>query len=163
MTDWVGRWLIGITCAALVLAIAESLTPAGSIRRIGKLAGALVMLFAAISPIVRVEYTAGQKDMTDLKKTKEEYEQVLTERNNQFYLAVIEQNIAAYILDKAKAIGVTCRAEVVLAEDGTGDIYPSEVYLYGTWSDDQCTELSNILYRDLGIEAEKQFFERLEE
>ncbi len=39
MLELIRHWLVGITCAAMLVALAESLIPAGSIRRIARLTG----------------------------------------------------------------------------------------------------------------------------
>ena len=39
MLELIRQWLVGITCAAMVVALAEGLTPPGTIRKIGKLTG----------------------------------------------------------------------------------------------------------------------------
>ena len=41
MLELIRQWLVGITCAAMVVALAEGLTPPGTIRKIGKLTGGL--------------------------------------------------------------------------------------------------------------------------
>ena len=45
-----GGWLTGVTAAAILCALAERLMPEGAVRRVGKLALSLVMLFAMVRP-----------------------------------------------------------------------------------------------------------------
>ena len=52
MLELIRHWLVGITCAAMLVALAESLIPAGSIRRIARLTGGLVLLAAILNPRV---------------------------------------------------------------------------------------------------------------
>ena len=41
------QWLTGVTCAAIIVALADSLMAGGTVRRIGRLAGGLLLLAAA--------------------------------------------------------------------------------------------------------------------
>ena len=43
----VRSWLLGVTAAALVVALAETLAPEGSVKKVCRLAGGLALLLAA--------------------------------------------------------------------------------------------------------------------
>lgn len=45
------NWLLGITAAALAVSLAQALTPEGTVKKIGRLVGALVLLLAALRPL----------------------------------------------------------------------------------------------------------------
>ena len=49
MLEAVGQWLTGITCAALIAALAERLTPPGPVRRVGRFTTGLVLLLAMLA------------------------------------------------------------------------------------------------------------------
>ena len=42
MMELLRQWLVGVTCAAMIIALADSLTPSGTVRKVGKLVGGLV-------------------------------------------------------------------------------------------------------------------------
>ena len=58
MMELIRQWLLGMVCAAMAAALAQSLAPEGGPKRICKLAGALVLLLAAVSPILRLDERA---------------------------------------------------------------------------------------------------------
>ena len=58
MLAWIQRWLMGVTAASVLAAAAESLMPPGTIRRLGKLTGGLVLLLAVLSPIGQIDEDA---------------------------------------------------------------------------------------------------------
>ena len=55
MMELLRAWLTGITAAAILCALANSLMPEGAVRRVGKLSCGLVMLAAVLRPLVEVE------------------------------------------------------------------------------------------------------------
>ena len=108
--ELIRNWFIGMSCAAMVVAVAGSITPEGSLRRISRLAGGLLMMLAAISPVSRMEDRLLDRGLTEYQLTTEQYHDALAEKNDQLYKTIIEENTAAYILDKARALGISCRA-----------------------------------------------------
>ena len=55
MMDLVGNWLTGVTAAAILCALANSLMPDGPVRRVGRLACGLAVLAAVLGPVLRLE------------------------------------------------------------------------------------------------------------
>ena len=47
MMGLVRQWLLGVTCTAMVLALAQALAPEGSVKKVCRLAGGLALLLAA--------------------------------------------------------------------------------------------------------------------
>lgn len=56
MLELIRHWLVGITCAAMLVALAESLIPAGSIRRIARLSRGAVLLAGYPEPPAKAGY-----------------------------------------------------------------------------------------------------------
>ena len=54
MMGLVREWLLGVACTAMVLAIAQSLAPEGSVKKVCRLAGGLALLLAAVGPLLRL-------------------------------------------------------------------------------------------------------------
>jgi len=51
MMELVRGWLLGITGAAILAAVADGLMPEGGVRQVGKLVCGLVLLFAVLAPL----------------------------------------------------------------------------------------------------------------
>ena len=160
MTALVRQWLLGVTAAALVLALAETLAPEGGAKRVCRLAGGLALLLAAVGPL------AGGLDGSLITRTVEEwksrgqsYELVLEEQSGQFYLAIIEEQTAAYIVDKAKELGIDCAAEVTYGYDEDGVPCPWEVTARGIWTGEQREQLELLLEEELGVPVQRQYYE----
>lgn len=160
MTGAARGWLLGVTAAALALALAETLAPEGGAKRVCRLAGGMALLLAAAGPL------AGLLDGGLLARTVEgwrdkarSYELELEEKNDLFYLSIIEEETAAYIVDKAKEIGFDCQAEVTYGYDEDGVPRPWEVTARGSWTREQREYLSRLLEEELGVPAQRQFYD----
>lgn len=158
MTELIRNWLLGVTCAAMLLALAESLAPEGNIKRICRLAGGLVLVFAAISPVVKLDEVDLARLTRSYQLSAEEYSKTLESKNDFLYETIIAENTAAYILDKAKELGMTCRVSVTVGwDDGTPR--PAAVTIQGDWTPQQKETLRQMIEQDLGIPAPMQYFE----
>ena len=61
MMELLRQWLVGVTCAAMIIALADSLTPPGTVRKVGKLVGGLVLLLAVLQPVLTFDYSYGHR------------------------------------------------------------------------------------------------------
>lgn len=162
MTEWIRNWLLGVTCAAMVLALAESLAPEGGVKRVCRLAGGLVVLLAAISPVVKLDTADLSRITEDYRAAAEEYSQALEEENEFLYESIIAENAGAYILDKAEALGMVCTVSVTVARDQADIPYPESTTVRGAWTQEQREALSRILETELGIPTQRQHFEEIQ-
>ena len=160
MMELIRQWLLGMVCAAMAAALAQSLAPEGGLKRICKLAGALVLLLAAVSPILRLDERALSQLEADCQDTVGRYSEAWEEENDLLYQTIIEEETAAYIVDKAETLGISCQAEVRYLYDEDGTPYPYEVELRGSWTQEQREKLEVLLEEELGIPTQRQTFER---
>lgn len=157
------QWILGITCAALVGALAEALAPPGRVKKAGRLAVGLLLLLAVVKPL-------GGVDCDTLAGTLEEYgtdrgtcEAALEEKSGAVLKTVIEERTNAYISDKAKTLGMDCTAEVTYYYGPDGEVRPETVVVRGGFTEEQQGELSRTLEGELGIPARQQSFERTDD
>ena len=87
------------------------------------------------------------------------YEDALEEQNNLFYQTIIEESTAAYIVDKAEKMGISCQAEVTFSYDEDGVPCPWEVTARGNWTDEARKALERLLEDDLGVPPQRQHYE----
>lgn len=159
MMDWMRQWLLGVTCTALVLALAESLSPAGNVKKVCRLAGGLALVLAVVSPILSLDEGAMSRALSEYGFHVQRYEEALSEQNDLLYKTIIEENTAAYIVDKAEELGISCQTEVTFAYDEDGMPYPWEVTARGTWTQEQRQALAHMLEEDLGVPPQRQTYE----
>lgn len=162
MMSLVKSWLLGMTCAAMVMALAESLIPEGRMRKICRLAGGLVMVLAAVSPVLQLDLTALENWPAELSSAGGQYTAALERGNDFLYETIIAEKTAAYISDKAAELGASCTAEVTVVQTAEGMPLPASAVLRGTWTAEQQSELAALLTRDLGLDPDCVRFERTE-
>lgn len=155
-------WLLGVTATALVVALAEALAPEGSVKKVCRLAGGLALLLAALSPLTGVlggDLTAGAAG--GWRERTRRYEMELAEESGQMYLAIIERETAAYVMDKAKEFGFECAVEVTCGYDEQAVPCPWEVTARGSWTQEQRSRLERLLEEELGVPAQRQHYEEI--
>ncbi len=159
----VRSWLLGVTAAALVLALAETLAPEGGVKKVCRLAGGLALLLAAVGPVVNIlDGSALTQAVEGWKNRSQSYEQALEEQKDRFYLTIIEEETAAYVMDKARELGLECAAEVTYGYDEDGVPCPWEVTARGAWTEGQRAQLERLLEEELGVPARRQSYEEIQ-
>lgn len=163
MTGMVRGWLLGVTAAALVLALAEALAPEGGAKKACRLAGGMALLLAAVGPLAGVlDGGLLVQAAESWHNRAERYELELEEKNDLFYLSIIEEETAAYVMDKAKEFGFDCQAEVTYGYDEDGVPRPWEVTARGNWTREQREQLSRLLEEELGVPPRRQHYEEIQ-
>lgn len=154
MMELFQKWLTGITCVALVVALADSLTPAGTVRKIGRMVGGLLLLAAVVKPVLSVDFSI--LAVSNLHLEVEELENT----NLDLMKTIIGEETGAYILDKAAELGISCQAVVVTCAVGEEGVpYPAAVTITGTMGDGERQALSRRIEADLAIPVDCQTYE----
>lgn len=160
MMGFVRTWLLGVTAAALVLALAEALAPEGSVKKVCRLAGGMALLLAAAGPVLEVlDGGILTRAVEGWRDKSQAYEAELEERSGQFYLAIIEEETAAYVMDKARELGFECEAEVTCGYDEEGVPCPWEVAARGEWTPERRARMERLLEEELGVPVQRQYYE----
>ncbi len=158
--ETIRNWVIGVTFAAMLIAIADSITPSGTVKKLGKLTCGLVLMIAVISPLVGVDYEAFSAALTESRAELTGYSaQEAVVLNAQLMKTIIAEQTAAYILDKAIVLGADCAVEVTCHVNDQNLPYPAAVTVTGTLTESQRKELSRSIEADLAIPADMQTFE----
>ena len=160
MTGLMREWLLGLACAAMAAALAQALAPEGGAKRVCRLAGALVLLLAAVSPVLRLDEAELADLAGDWQHSAQAYTQALEEENDLLYKTIIEERAAAYIVDKAAQLGVSCQAQVTCRVQGEQAApLPWRATVTGRFTQPQREQLAQVLEQELGIPPERQRFE----
>ena len=155
----VRQWLLGVTAAALVLALAETLAPEGGAKKVCRLAGGLALLLTAVGPLAGLlEGGFVTQAVEGWKARLQDYELELEEKNDLFYLSIIEDETAAYIVDKAASMGLSCQVRVEAGGSGEWPI-PWRVTITGDLDGEAREALTRRIQEDFAIPAERQFYE----
>lgn len=146
------EWLFTVAVATLVLSLAQSLTPSGTVKKIVSLAGGCLLLLVMLRPLTGAvgdlwdEVTAFYAPTAELE----------VDQGKELMKTLIEERVSAYIADKGAELGCECTARVSVREDENGWQIPWETEVVGTWSAEQKRALSRLISDELDIPAERQ-------
>ena len=153
--ELVRQWLLSVTCAALLAALADGLMPQGAVKQVGKLVCALVLLCAVLRPVLDVTLPDTGRLLSGLQGEVERSKAGLEQDSEQMLKTLIERECGAYIVDKAARLGAQCRAQVECKADDTGVWLPYRVSIAGQLNDDQRQELTALVQSELGLAPER--------
>ena len=151
-------WVLGVAAAAILAALAQTLMPEGPVKRVGKLTCGLVLLAAVLRPLPLFDPGAGQRWLEGYFQQVEQIESGLEQDRQEQLKAVIEEKAAAYILDKAAQLGLSCTVSVECRLDETGTPLPAAAFIRGAATGDARDRLSAAIAGELGIPVQEQYF-----
>jgi len=153
--DGIREYLLQVTAAAIVCAIATGLTDQKNMSgKVIQLLAGFFMALAVVGPwmTVRLDFV---KDFTEDISSQADRVVAEGEKSAKESMAeIIKEKTKAYILDKAKALGAVLTVEVTL--DWENSLLPCGVRLKGNVSPYAKRMLTDIIEKDLGIRAEEQ-------
>jgi stage III sporulation protein AF len=152
MIGAVRSWLTSIAAVTLMLTVVQTLVPEGTLRKISGFTGGLLLLAALLQPVLKTDLGRLRLDFSDYEAAIGERTAELDAAGKEELAAIIAGRTAAYISDKADALGlrVTARVETEPGVDGTP--LPASAELTGPYSQ----ELADWIAGELGIPAERQ-------
>lgn len=152
MMEALGKWLLSVSATALAVSVLQTLIPEGGIRRVATFIGGLLLLAVLLRPVLGVDFSSLTVGLADWSEQVEQRTAELEQTQKDALAEGIEERTAAYISDKAAALGltVTARVETETGEDGIP--IPSAVEVDGPRS----PELETYIAQELGIPPERQ-------
>lgn len=144
-------WLLSVVASAVLVSAAVLLAGDGTMRRVVRFTGGVVLLIALLRPLLEIELSALSIDVPAWRAAAAELEITLSTQQNAALSSRIAEQTAAYIEDKADELGISVRAEVT-TEETEGVPLPASVRLYGGKNE----ALSAYIAHELGIAEERQ-------
>lgn len=146
------QYIVSVVAGACICGIALGLLPDSRARTLLKLLCGMILAVTVIRPVsgLKLEEFLRLDDL--LADTASQTAAIGEAYSEKRYRQLIKEETAAYILDKATAIGVKITAEVGLDETGI----PALVRLSGEISPYNRELLADFISRNLGISKENQ-------
>lgn len=154
MIGAVRSWLTSIAAVTLILTVVQSLAPEGTVKKIAGFTGGLLLLAALLQPALKTDLGRLRLDFSDYAQAIRERAEELDAAGKDELEAIIAGRTAAYISDKADALGlgsVTAQVETEPGADGETPL-PASVVLTGPYSQ----ALADWIAGEFGIPAERQ-------
>ena len=154
----VRAWLLSLIAVSLLCASARALMPKGAVRQVGRLVCGLVMLAAILSPVARLDAAEGRRWLVGYFASVEQRRAGLEETVNNQMKHIIEGEYAAYIVDKAAELGLTCTAQVECQRSAEGLYLPVRTEVTGMLTEDIRIQLVRTIAEDLGVPERAQVY-----
>lgn len=148
----VRSWLASVVMVSMLIGVIKLLIPKGSVQKIASFTGGLILLLALLRPLMEIELTDLMPDIEVYRAEMDEYQSVLAKEEENRLKQRIAEQAAAYISDKAEAMGAEVSVRVKTAISSEGIPLPAEAEISGIY----VPELAEYIERDLGIPAERQ-------
>lgn len=158
MMEGIRSWLMAVISVCVLIAAAESLMPAGSVKKVGQFTCGLVLLCVLAQPLGTLRGVSLTEWMEGYRLSLERQEEELERQVGQTEKVVIEEYCRAYILDKAEQLGVTCRVEIQCVRQEEGLWLPRSARLWGRFEPEVQSRLTELLERELGIAVSEQTY-----
>ena len=163
MMGAVRGWLLAVIAVSLLCAVADALMPPGGVRRVGRLVCGLVLMGAVLSPVAELDVEGGRRWLEDYLASVHSREAELTQTVESQMKVIIEQEYAAYIVDKAAELGWTCTARVTCERSEEGLYLPVRTEVTGPQTAGVPAQLVQSIAEDLGVPEEAQVYINKEE
>ncbi len=148
-------WVLGVTAASLVIAVAEAIMPRGTVKKVGKLTGGLILVLVLLQPLSGLDYQDLYDQVMSLPAASLT-RQTLEEQTNRALETGIEEELAAYIAEKGAELGIPCTVRVNCVPDEEGVPIPMGVEVTGPVTQAQKEALQALIAQDLGVGPEGQ-------
>ena len=146
-------WLLGVVACALLVSACEQLTDGGTMKKIVRFVGGMLLMLALLRPLLRIDLTDLAVNAGAYREAVAQLEEELGAQRQRELSARIAAQTGAYIEDKAASLGASIRA-VVTTEERGGVPLPASVTLYG----EENAEIGAYIERELGIAKEDQLW-----
>ena len=153
------EWLTSVVVVAMLLAVAQTLLPEGSLRKIGSFTGGLILLVALTRPLLGTDLERLGVDMESCRREIAARQAELSEENRDALAAGIAKRTEAYISTQAEKQGaaVTARVETRTGEEGIPLPWSTEL------TGEPSPELAAWIAQELDIPEERQVWHERED
>jgi stage III sporulation protein AF len=158
MAGFLENWIRGLAAAAILAAVMLICTPKGSVRQVVKLVCGALLTFVLLSPLKELNI---DRLSEFISKARYDGRQLAASAENESELImklIIEDETAAYILDKASKLGIVEPEVKVTVKEGESCPYPYSVEISCNASEGLKDELSSLIEGELGIPRDRQIW-----
>ena len=149
-------WILSLTGASLIAAMAENLTPSGAVKRVTKFVCGIMLCGVMLRPALSLDRDSFSLALAEYRRTEAELLEGLEAREKELLRPYIEERTQTYILDEAQSLGIQELRCSVTVKWREGSWVPYEVELSGPVTGEQRRELGKRIDAELGVPAERQ-------
>ena len=146
------EWLTSLVAVSMLLSVAQTLVPEGSIRKIASFTGGLILLVVLLRPLLGADRSRLDLHLEDYERAIGQRQEELASAGEAELAGIIEERTAAYISDKADTLGLAVKVQVETKPAGDGVPVPWRAEIWGPRS----PALATYMEEELGIPGERQ-------
>lgn len=153
------KWIYCVICASVVCAVCSAIAGEGKIKKSLEFVCAVVIVAALLTPIAGFDFDGYSMTLAKYEAEAKEIADEATEKSDLLNRKYIEEEYAAYILDKAVLKGISPKEVNVTVKWSTdGYWYPTDAEIVLSEADmaKDNSGLKNIIEAELGIPIERQ-------
>lgn len=125
MLETIREWILSLTASALFCAVLSEITPEGKVKTVQRTVCGIVMAVSLFSPLLRMDFESYGISLARYKKAAQSITGEAEKISDSLSRKYIEEECAAYILDKAQSFGCAVSgAEVEVKWSSEGVWYP---------------------------------------
>jgi len=161
--ELVRQWVTGITCTALILAVAQSFVPEGTVKKILSFTGGLLLMTVIGLPLLQMDSASLSDYLFEFELQLKQSDAQLQEENETMMKEIVAAQCEEYLLGKAADMSLSCQFEVRCAMSEEGYPVPYVVHISGETDEEQQQVLMHLIGRELGVPIERQYWSGGEE
>ncbi len=158
MLDWLYKWIVAVTAAGILAAVATSLVQSGPIRKVAQMTAGLVIILAVISPFTGLDVGKLSLYTTQYDALKNNYSEKIGQVNDKYVKAIIQDRTSEYILNKARELGLEIQVRVEARPVDGGYPYPWSAEIYYDGDAAGRNAVSRIIESECAIPANRQYW-----
>lgn len=149
MVEYLQQWLTRTVTVSVLISIALSVTPPGTVKKVAQLASGLIMALVLLSP-----FSSGLPDLSIELPDASEFD---NSSGSGLMKEIIEEETAAYIVNKAQAMGLSVGVRVICDDSGVYPV-PAHVTVRSESPEEAERQLGPIIEQELGIGPARQHY-----
>lgn len=146
-------WLYGLVATAMVLSVVYALVPKKIFAGIAKITGGLIMMLVLVRPVLGISWEDLDLRYRGYQEEIDRQIESYTAQNAEEMAAIIEQELVAYISEKAAQMGLHCNVRV---ETTLRDGIPQPLSVALNVQENEA--LSQWITDEIGIQREQQYW-----
>ncbi len=155
--EFVQNWVTSIATVTLIVSVVTALCPKNSAGRAVMLTACLVMTATLIAPISRIDASTLSDEMERYSYAAEKRSEELLREQENIQKKLIEENLRAYILQRAEGEGIECDIRIECREG-----VPYSAYITAEHEKD-IIAASELAEKELGLSSERIKLKKEEE
>ena len=152
--EGIRNYLLAVVAVCMISVVADVLISNGSLKKIVRLIGGVLVLLVAIRPLLSLDMQRISEYLEEVNAAYHFDTEQIKSTQQELMMRQVKQSAEKYIEDEARSLGATLQAEVTVS-DGEYPI-PFSVILIGTLTPEQTQTVSAYIVTALNIPPERQ-------